>query len=195
MTLRFDFESIVRDVCVYKADNADRLPGAPLIAVDECFNNDAVNSLIVTICNQGLASGADPLWNQRRIRPDGSVLYVWGGLSRRHAHRRHAHLGERSLPEEGFSWDDQAVLFCLCGQLCPQRPLVLLTENTANDQLGLRRLLREHVGPAIDARIRDGVSLTALFKKGKTSFPEYAAQVVNLFQGQQWRAGYNEQLL
>ena len=188
MTLRFDFESIVRDV--NKAGKADRLPSAPLIAFDECFNNDAVNSLIVTICNQGLASGAGPLWNQRRIRPDGSVLYVLGGLN-----KRHAHLDKNSVPEKGCSWDDQAVLWLLCAQLCPHRPLVLLTENTAYNQLGLRRLLREQVGPAIDARIRDGVSLTALFKKGKTSFPEYADQVMKLFRGQQWQNGYNERLL
>jgi hypothetical protein len=70
--------------------------------------------------------------------------------------------------------------------------MVLLTENTANNQLGLRRLLREHVGPEINYRIADGLSLTALFKKGKTAYPDYWKQVIERFQERRWPAGYHE---
>jgi hypothetical protein len=69
---------------------------------------------------------------------------------------------------------------------------VLLTENTKNDQLGLRRLLRDHVGPSIDARSEDGLSLTTFFKTGKTAYPAYCELLLQHFGQRSWLPGYHE---
>ena len=187
MEPRFDYKAIVREVPVPESHTAGQ---APYVAVDECFNNEATNRLVVSLCNQGLACGAGPLWNEHRSRYDGSIFYVWGGLS-----KKESALAESGRATKGVSWDDQMVVRMLLVQLHGGAPVVLLTENTANNQLGLRRLLRKHVGPEINARIADGLSLTTLFKKGKTSYPDYWAGVMQRFQQRQWLAGYHDSFL
>src|SRR6266571_3424273 len=77
---RFDYAAMVREIRVPESYAAFQ---APYIAMDECFNNDDSTRVVVNLCNQGLASGSCPLWNEHRTRSDGSVLYVLGGLTRR----------------------------------------------------------------------------------------------------------------
>lgn len=188
MTLRFDYARIVSEGSIIP-----NWPGPPLpvVAVDECCDHPEIARLIAKLVQCGLACGADPLWNQKRIAPDGSQSYWLGGLSRQTA----SILGECSRPAKGFSWDDQNVVMCLVARLFLGVPIVLLSENIKNDTLGLRRLLRQNVEPALTTRIRDGLSLTAVFKKGKTSYPEYCALVHERFKLGEWEPGYREYLL
>jgi len=110
------------------------------------------------------------LWNQRRVRADGSIRYVLGGLQKRRVPLP-ASDWDWGVPEKGARWDDQMALRMLIGQFYHRSPVVLLSENTRMDRLGLRRLLRERerVAPILDRRIADHLSLTALFKKGRTT--------------------------
>ena len=72
--------------------------------------------------------------------------------------------------------------------------LVLWSENTRNDRDGLRRILNEVVAPALNERT-DGLSLTALFKRGKTSIEAYIREVTDFFEQGHYQAGYVEKLL
>lgn len=188
MTPRYDYARIIREGSIIP-----NFPGPPLplIAVDECCDHPEITSLVGQLVQCELACGADPLWNQRRISPNGSQSYWLGGRSRHIA----SILGDRSQPSKGFSWDDQNVVMCLVAMLFLGVPVVLVSENTKYDQLGLRRLLRENVEPALATRTRDGLSLTAVFKKGKTSYQDYCALVHERFKVGEWEPGYREYLL
>jgi hypothetical protein len=185
MKIRFDYRAIVQH-----APRGDSVSGSwpPLIAIDECLNSETTSQAVAKLCSEGLAGGSGPLWLEQRTRPDGSIYYAAGGVS-----KASSLPWDRGVQTKGFVWDDQNVVAWLAFQLHAGRPLVLLTENMARDELGLRRILREHVGPAVDAR--GDLALHALFKKGKTSYSDYWAQVRLIFQGRQWANGYHEVLI
>jgi hypothetical protein len=171
---------------------ASATPDAPpYIGVDECANSPVLFNAIVQLCNRNLASGAGPLWNQRRVRPDGSILYVMGGLS-------------RSWPVSDFlnskradhaTWDDEKVVSCLLVQFHSDDRLVLLTENVRLDVGGLRSLLRSIAAPVLTERHRQRFSLTVLFKSGKIDFAQYALRVTQFFEQGQFGFGYAERVL
>ena len=68
--LRGYMESVLESV----PDNSHK---APLVVVDESLNDPKVEKAIIHLCNGGQASGSVPLWNERRVRQDGSIQYVW----------------------------------------------------------------------------------------------------------------------
>ena len=114
--MRFDYAGMIRDISAGRSDDQC----TPYIAVDECSNNAIVKELVLSLCNQGLASGAGPLWNQQRTRADRSIYYAWGGLS-----KDVTIPWERGVPTKGVGWNDENVVAVLIGQLLGGLPVVL----------------------------------------------------------------------
>lgn len=184
----FDYTVMIKQVPAVPDGSGSLLP---YLAVDECCDNTQIRNLISSLMKLGLTLGADPLWDQQRVGPDGSMSYWLGGLSKDSAKV----LGERSVPAKGFKCDDRHVVAHAVAMLFYGAPIVLLSENTRNDESGLRRLLREQIGPALNSRASEGLSLTTLFKKGKTSYPDYCTLVFEQFKIGKWRPGYSEHVL
>jgi hypothetical protein len=161
-------------------------PSKPYLAIDECLNHPVVNAMVPRLCCADLVSGAGPLWNQRRIREDGSIVYAMGGVPRG-TKSDHFDLGK---PEKHASWDDELVVHYLTCLLVPH-DVVFLSENIRLDELGLRKLLRDCVAPSLD----DRVSLTGLFRRGKTTYQLYCHGVTEFLMGYSRQPGYQEILL
>jgi hypothetical protein len=146
---------------------ASATPDAPpYIGIDESANSPVLFDAIGQLCNRNLASAAGPLWNERRVRSDGSILYMVGGKS-------------RGLPPSEFlgkparyaRWDDKKVVSWLVAHFHSHDRLVLLSENGRLDPGGLCWLLQKNVGPVLAERHRNRFSLTVLFKTGKSTSP------------------------
>jgi hypothetical protein len=182
VTTRHDFDTLT--AAVLERAKRDR-PCEPLLAIDECLNHPIVKAAVLQACHAGLATGAMPLWNQRRVRADGSVCYFWGGIPR--DFNAPFDVGK---PEKYAIWDDQQVVYCLVAQLIVHN-VVLLTENIRFDAKGIRRLLRDVVGPKLDPT----VSLTGLFKRGKTSHTDYCKGMIAFLGKRKFTGGYREILL
>jgi hypothetical protein len=93
-------------------------------------------------------------------------------------------------PDKHASWDDEFVVHYLTCLLV-NNDVVLLTENTRLDELGLRRLLRDRIGPQLDNR----VSLTGLFRRGKTGYEAYCVGVIEFATNYSRQGGYHEILI
>ena len=161
---------------------------APYVGLDECVNNPNLVETVASLCNRRLASAAGPLWNQRQVRRDGSIIYQMGGRSK--SQPQYEFLG---MPVEEITWDDEKVLTLLLAHFHSFDRLVLLTGNhAARDRNGLARLLRHVVSPVLSERHRQRFSLTVLFKKGTMDFREYAARVVHFFETAKFEYGCKE---
>ncbi len=137
------------------------------MAVDECLNDPITIKCVHELCSKGLISGAVPLWNQIRVREDGSIFYVLGGVS------KNLELPfDVGKPEKHAGWDDLKVASLLVAGLI-NKNVVLLTANTRRDEFGLRNILSKVVEPLLD----EPISLIGLFKKGKTTHAKYTKKV------------------
>jgi len=74
-----DIDRLTKEVMERANENR---PYLPIMAVDECLNDPITIKCVHELCSKGLVSGADPLWNQIRVREDGSIFYVLGGVSK-----------------------------------------------------------------------------------------------------------------
>lgn len=182
---RFHYQDILR--AVINADVREHDTG-PHICLDECTNNHIVKGTIQDLLSRGLTSGSSELWNQVRIGSDGSSVSVMGGLP-----------GDFSFPGlsggtplRHASSDDQWVAYLLLAHFATYTTLVLLTENTGTDQFGLRRLLRNSVKPYLSMNHLDRFSLTVLFKKWSTNYPNYCRGVTEIFESGTFKCGYSE---
>lgn len=189
MNIRYDFAALIDETPSLTIDD---LKKPPVIAIDECCDHPMIQDMAIKLLLAGYADRSTPLWNQRRVRKDGSILYVLGGLSKTDIKREDC---DQGVSQKGARWDDQMVLHLLLGNLYHRNPVVLLSENTKMDRFGLRRLLREVVAPALSRRADDHLAIIALFKKGKTSYEDYCRRVVEKFVDQRWRTGYDEYLI
>lgn len=178
---RYDFDKLItavlREVTIHR-------PAVPMLAIDECLNHPLIEATVIQACNAGLANGAGPLWNQRRVRDDGSVCYVFGGAPRDYDS---SFIGK---PAKHAVWDDQKVVCCLIPQLLSNN-VVLLSENIRFDKLGLRRILLNIVAPKLNST----VSLTSLFKRGKTPYRDFCGKVITFLSKRHLKGGYDEILL
>jgi len=184
-TPRFNYQDILSTVINADIREYDR---GPLICLDESLNNQTVQATIETLLKRGLAADSCYLWSQPRIRTDGSLVSVMGGL-RRHVSIPGLDLGR---PAKYLSWDDRLVVYRLLAHFTTYTTLVLLTENTKTAQFGLRRLLRIYVKPYLSTNHLDRFSLTALFKKWRTNYPDYCRRVAEVFEEGAFTCGYSE---
>lgn len=162
----------------------------PFLGFDESVDNPMLFAAVVDLAERGHVSGASPLWNKKRIRSNGSIVYVWGGVT-------------RGVPISDFAgkedakhatWPDEWVVSAILAYLGSYDRLVLLSENTGFDRDGLRWLLRNVVDPLLFGRHDNRFSLTALFKKGKTNWPQYAGRVTQFIEAGRFEPGYSEVL-
>jgi len=167
-------------------------PGAPpYIGVDECANSSVLDAAIIQLGNRDLASGAGPLWNQRRERADGELLYVMGGPPRSWPVSDFLD----SKPVKHATWDDEKVVSCLLAHFHGYDRFVLLTANFRLNEGGLRSLLRSIAAPVLTERHRQRFSLTVLFKGRKIDIAQYAARVTRVFEHGHFGFGYVERML
>lgn len=152
------------------------------LAVDECCDHPLVRDTSSALFHADLLHGVSPVWNQRRVREDGSVCYSVGGATA----QPNSQL-EWGSPELGASWPDTHVILWVVGLLSVS-DCIFVSENTRNDEMGVRNLLRNHVGPNIAAPVR----LVGFFKKGKTSYKEYCHQLARIIASAKFKHGYHE---
>ena len=96
---------------------------APFVGFDESVNNPTLSEAVVALLERCLLSGAGPLWNTRCKRPDGSIAYFWGGLTRKVST---AH--EPGVKEvKGARWPDRWVVSMMLGHLLVYDRLILWT--------------------------------------------------------------------
>lgn len=163
----------------------------PYIGVDECANSPMLFNAIGQLCNRNLASGAGPLWNQRREHADGEPLYVMGGLSRSWPVSDFLD----SKPVKHATWDDEKVVSYLLAHFHGYDRLVLLSANFRLNEGGLRSLLRSITAPVLTERHRQRFSLTVLFKGRKIDIAQYAERVTRVFEHGHFGFGYVERML
>ncbi|MGE0827690.1 MAG: hypothetical protein AB7G75_37535 [Candidatus Binatia bacterium] len=168
----------------------------PFVGMDECLNRQEIIQLTRELLQRGLIDCSSPLWYEMRER-DGVITGSFlGGVDRDSSWRApNPFIPDIGVPVKHRAWSDFRVAQMLVVQFVGgYDKVVLLSENTRNNVNGLRRLLKEVVGPALDRR-PDGLSLTALFKKGKTNINDYCLAVFAYFERGQYPRGYREILL
>lgn len=168
----------------------------PFVGMDECLNRQEIIQLTRALLQRGLIDCSSPLWYEMRER-DGVITGSFlGGVDRDSSwHAPNPFIPDIGVSVKHRSWSDFRVAQMLVVQFVGgYDKVVLLSENTRNNVDGLRRLLNEVVGPALDRR-PDDLSLTALFKKGKTNINDYCCAVSAYFEHGQYLRGYREVLL
>jgi hypothetical protein len=189
-SFKHDYKPLVEAVLAHAPGTGSK---TPLVCLDECVRGPAVKDLVLRLCEDGLAAGTMPLWNERRIRQDGSILYVWGGVDRSRP------FSNAGIPDKA-SWDDQEVVYTAVSQLYDYPRVVILTENTKRDTCGLRDILNKQVAPLLSPTLQQTRSLTTLFvtikqgKKGKGApdYETYSRRVTEFFKSGQFEVGYSE---
>lgn len=184
-TPRLYYQDILRTVINADIREYDR---GPHICRDECANNQIVEATIKDLTTQGLAAGSSDLWNQVRVRTDGSLVCVMGGLPSGFSFPGL----DFGKPRKHASWDDELVVYLVLAHFARYTRLVLLTEDTGTDHFGLRQLLKKYVKPYLSKNHLDRFSLTALFKKWRTHYPDYCRGVAGIFEEGVFKYGYSE---
>jgi hypothetical protein len=192
---RYDFQKTFEDLLKINSEEqvSNNLSGPPMIAVDECINKEEVRNTIQDLCKRGLASGYNNVWDQTRIRNDGSevtIMPITGQI--KHLKRSGVEVGTH-MPRS--SCDDQRVVGKVISLLAWFNKVVLLSEDLRLDQFGLRRLLTNHIGPFISGSHQSKFSLTTLLKNSTTSLPDYCDHVKRVFERKDFKFGYVERLL
>ncbi len=155
------------------------------IAVDECSNNLEVKNLIIRLGTMGAIDGGDPVWQQRRIRTNGSSRYSVGGASVPNDPRR-----DWGKPAKYASWPDHHVLAWVLAILSSV-DVILISENRKWDRGGLRHLLQDAVCPNLGPPVK----LVCCFKKGKTDYTKYCADVFQKVKSPKFNHGCTEYLI
>lgn len=162
------------------------------VGIDECFNRAEIEELIFSLLNKGIARSASPLWMEKRICADGTVLHATGGVPRKSRERISSMLGDISKPIKYESSDDRQIVDLLINNFFSYGKIVLLTENIRNNQNGLRRILNEEIQPALSQYNGGKLCLVVLFKIGKTSINDYCSKVVEYLEEKEISLGYTQ---
>jgi hypothetical protein len=166
-----------------------------VVGVDECLNCKEINGLARTLVGRELVAYAAPLWIQTRER-DGVIIGTFSGGVDRDSILRQSNplIPDIGVPVAHRSWSDFRVIQMLVAKFTTYEKVVLLSANTRFDEGGLRKLLNEVIAPELQNHAVN-LSLTALFKKGKTPIEKYCRDVLFYFETKHFHRGYFEQLL
>ena len=165
------------------------------VGYDECLNRKEIQTLVSDLCDRGLIRSHAPLWWEQRLRSDGSLLYSYGGVSRSNPTQMAALDGDAGVPVKYQSYEDRQVVDYLVTHFLSYGRLIVLTENTRNNDEGLRRILNEEVAPLLEASENKKFGLTVLFKRGKTQIHDYCVKVASLMETESFDLGYKEILI
>ncbi len=166
----------------------------PYLGIDECLNRTEITDLVRSLVSSGLVHMAGPLWYQTRERDGVIVCSVPGGIDRDSMLREpNALIPDIGVPVKHHSWSDFRVTQMLVMEFNTHDNVILLSENTRNNESGLRRILNEVLAPALALR-PEPLSLVALFKKGKTTIADYCRRVTEFVREPRQDRGYVEVL-
>ena len=154
-----------------------------ILAVDECCNNGEIVALAEKLLRGNYIDGCFPIWDQARVRADGTVIHVSAG-----------YLGsvppdfDWGTPKKHHSFPD-SVVAQLVETYVKSYDVFFLSENTKMNEGGIRGLLRNASGRATDTH------LVALYKKGKTEYSDYSEQVAQKIQDWVFTVDFQEVLI
>jgi len=193
--LGYDFQKTFENISKINSEEqvSKNLSGTPMIAVDECLNGKTISDMIQDLCKMGLASGSRNVWNQTRIRNDGSevtIMPITGQI--KHLKISGVDVGTH-IPQS--SCVNQRVVGNVISLLALFNKVVLLSKDLKQDELGLRRLLTNYIEPYISKNHQNKFSLTTLLKNSRTSLQDYCDHIRKFFEKEDFRFGYVEVLL
>lgn len=164
----------------------------PYLGIDECLNRMEITELVRSLVESGLVHMASPLWYETRESDGVIVCSVPGGIDRDSTLRQpNALITDIGVPVKYRSWSDFQVVQMLVVNFITYDNLILLSENTKNNEGGLRRILNDVVAPALALR-PEPLCLAALFKKGKTTIADYCRRVTEFIREPRQDGGYIE---
>lgn len=128
--------------------------------------------------------GCFPMWDQARIRDDGTWIHVRAGVVNGFPPGE-----DTGKPAKHASFSDEMVAQTICAHLLSY-DVVFISENTKLNEKGIRSLIRK---AAIS--LQGGVQLAALYKRGRTSYPEYCNKLKKKIEAWNFDTPYHEELI
>jgi hypothetical protein len=167
----------------------------PFLGFDENLNNCQITQLGRTLLRRDLIDCSSPLWYQTRVK-DGVITGTFlGGVDKDSAfYKPNSLILDVGVPLPGRSWSDTRVVQMLVVNFPDYDKLIVLSADRNSNVGGLRQILREVVRPALAER-GDRLSLTALYKKRKSTIADYCRGVVSFFEREAFEHGYRERYL
>lgn len=173
------------------SDGADHV----FLGIDECLKRNEIFRLASDLTENNMIRSSAPLWWERRTRLDGSELYAYGGISKDNASQITLLDGDLGKPVKYSSYDDSMIIDYLITHFLSYGKLVLLTENTKNNENGLRRLLDKQIHPMLEEFSGGKLALVVLYRTGKTDIQAYCDYVYNFIQTWQWKNTYHVEFI
>jgi len=171
---------------------SDEIRALPFLGIDECFNRKEIDDLSISLIRGGLIECSSPLWYELRGSDSEITGSFCGGVSRNSPLREpNPLISNLGSPLKGQSWSDYQIAQMLIVNFISYQNIVFLTENIRKDRRGIRNILNKFIGPALNER-SDSLSLTAIYKKGKTGIIEYCSEVTNIISNGDYLPGYQE---
>lgn len=154
-----------------------------ILTIDECCNNGDIAALAERVLGSKDVDGYFPIWDQARVREDGTVINVRGGYTE--AGPPDFDWGK---PKKHHSFPDLLIAQMIEDQV-KDYDVFFLSENTKMNEGGVRKLLSGN------ANRNPNTHLVAIYKKGNTGYPEYCEEVERMIHGWEFFAEFKEVLL
>lgn len=147
----------------------------PLVLVDEDTAQPAVFSMLARLEKQRAIPQFSRIAPQLRITDAGERV-LWQGIKTTFRSLPVKALPNSKLVRKWF-WPDTHVVCDILAAFLIHHRIVVLSSNTRNDAEGLRRLLDDHVRPALNHHHMGAMGLLVLMKGGNLDYAAYAAHV------------------
>lgn len=158
----------------------------PVLALDECVNRPIIHRTVEIARKSFLAINSADLWAQLREGPDRTKVLHMGTLDR----GPRPPGSEVGPPVKHWSWPDWRIAWGALVHLHSYDRVVLLSENTRNDEGGLRRILATEIGPALEMYNHGRFGMLAFMKNGKTTWKAYCEALLRRLAGERVRVGF-----
>lgn len=165
------------------------------LGIDECLKRNEIFRLASDLTENNIIRASAPLWWERRTLSDGRELYAYGGVSQDNASQMVLLDGDVGKPIKYSSYDDSMIVDYLITHFLSYGRLVLLTENTKNNENGLRRLLDNQIHPILEEFNGGKLALVVLYRTGKTGIQDYCDYVYNFIPTWQWKSTYHVEFI